>query len=935
MHDHKSLVQPLERVSLARQLFEKLLKGEKLALDPDNPQDKALIEMIGSVNSDVPAKFYYKTPTSLKDRFFSERQDKIDTSAHFLSTDLIEEARSVVSFLKTKGHENLEVAASNPRTRSLKNLDKSLVRADNFVLTPQTDFVGLVQALKLLELHIEEAMAGNAQSPLPKLFILNADGRFDSLLDFCGLDQNTMPQLPVFQSGSLDDFANILRSDGKDTAKPLPAQAPLVLLNAGDGPIPLSHATGNGEKINDLERIVRTLRYPFDLHHIDEAIGPSPENCELRGSFSSNAEAKHEEVAGAIAVAPSSVIEANLGIGNTRRALYVVSDGGIVFNDPRIADYFVNHPWFGAHLRTIVHPDIGFPGPESKPVMSAVGSKEIFFRMAVDACKQIKANGGTPDYSATEHTVFMMGFYDPEVQDNVSVAVRSTQPIQFLDNPSFDDEYDGDIGGRHYTKLPGEFLTLVQQDDRDDPIMSRETAFAKAFNGLVDVCGIAPGSLSLEFQKSARPDFQVQFDSQVIICGQSFGHAPIIQKLWDHNIQSTDWAGQINTIDDLLSFFLERPDVLVISGRPVSNLLPAERLLADWLIPCIAFVDSQTDPTACKPIFEKTEYTRPFLNTIRQMIQTGVIGERMCDVVDIAHTQDQLLEKILATAAMAKSRSFREEYPPNTVTLRDSHRPNISLLVSASSQNPKHLDSSYDLTRNFIDHDLGVVTGMGKKSAMGLSVYASLEATAAGQDVYVAGVQEPALAKREGFPIEYVEAFFGGVDVNNQANVIVEASRLERILKILEVDKILDYYSRTNQPMKKIHVGVGGAGTLEEILVALWLKMSGHPAFLDMHIVLLNHDKVFKPFIEHMNGGLGNNNVNVAESEAEVMQVIGRILKIPIAYKHYARPHGVGFYPFEASENPNLQALMAKAPSNTGNPSADIAGFDFPLRSLA
>jgi predicted Rossmann-fold nucleotide-binding protein len=954
MQDQASLADILSRVSMARQRFEELLAGGKPLLDPSHPQDKAFIEIIKATSSEVPSKFFYKTPTSLKDAYFTERQAKIDTSAHFLSMDLVEESAGVVSFLKDKGHKNIAVAGDGLRTREAAQVDEALKRADNFVLTPQADFISVFQALTLLEHQVQEAMAGITPSSLPRLFILNAKGHFDPLLRFCGLDKalaagalteefsggKAVPKPPVYQAASLEQLEKLVQIKGLNTRKALAVEAPLFVLD-GKGPLPLSHATGNGEKINDLERIVRTLRYPLDLHHIDEAIGPNPENCELRGSFSSNAEAKYEEVSAAIAATSPAIIKANLGKDNARRALYVVSDGGIIFNDPRVADYFLNHPQFGAHLRTLIHPDIGFPGPESKPVMSAVGGKENFFRMVVEAFEKIKAEGGTPpDYGAVDNAVFMIGFYDPAAKKMLKLAVRSTIPMQFLTSLNLEDEYGSDISGRHYTKLVGSMMTLAQQDDRDDPAMSRETAFARAFNGLLATGGIKENTLVPEFAKSSRPNFRVQFDSQVIINGRSFDHSKLIESLWDHNIQSTDWAGEIRTIDDLRAFFAQRYDLMVISGRAVSKTLPAERLMADWLIPCVGFVDSQTDPTACPPIIQKTEYTKPFLKTIRQMIQTGVIGERMCDVIDIAHTPDQLQDKILATAASAKARSIKEDVKPQTATLRDSGRSNISLLVSASSQNPKHLDSSYSLTRNFIDNGWGIVTGMGKKSAMGLSVYAGLEAKANGQDAYVAGVQEPVLVKREGFPVEHVEAFFGKLDAKNQANAIIETSRLERILKILEADKLLEHYERTGKAMKKVHVGVGGAGTLEEILIGLWLKMSGHPAFKDVHVVLLNHDEIFKPFIEHMNGSLPINNLHVAESEAEVIKIVGRILRKPdAAYTHYARPHGVGFHPFEPSENPNLSGLMARASfafkgGNDNNKKGLIDWLLHPIKSM-
>ncbi len=531
--------------------------------------------------------------------------------------------------------------------------------------------------------------------------------------------------------------------------------------------------------------------------------------------------------------------------------------------------------------------------------------------------KAVRKAGPNVDKLVHDHASVIITPFDlKEGDDQVTFGVRTKTPLEFITNPDLEDAIG--ISGRHYTKVAGSPKTIAELDEANDDHMVNGIALAKAYNLLLQKMGHKPNTAKFDFNKSVHPEFRLMTDQIPIVDGAAFVDPSIENLLIDKGIQTASFPREIKDFDDLADF-VEGGSMLAFLGRSFSGMEnEADAFLMKWVLPMAAIVSKQLKTRSGPLLIRETDHTKPFLRVLHSLYKNGVMNEAPKDIIRVAKTDEQAIEVIEAAskAPLPKNDDTPDYGNPN---LPDSGKSNVTIYLSATSFKKEAIEDAYYLTQIMMLNDLGVITGGMEGGPGGMSVYAALELIANGvvEDPYIGCVQEHAAKSKEGFPKGPVDAFLG------EGHMIVTSNRFERMQKLSEIDKLRKEYERTGEAPKKLIVSIeGGAGTLEENLILMWLKLAGEPCLQNTSFVFLNrgcYDQTFK----ELNGDLQDLGVYVCGNKRELFRVINQndLLDKHLEYEGFLeaiKPKiklsgEAGMYPFEPEKNKKLAALLQKA----------------------
>jgi len=916
----------LGRVRLVRNLLSDLVEGKKLELDPTSQEGALITKFLDELDLDAPSFFYRVTPEDREDPRKLRAIMEADTSVHLLSTDLIDRSRKMAGFLSERDIQNVRTFGADIRFRPVEGLDLEglYASADNFVLaSADADIVACLQAFELMTRQLQAIHDCDFDDPsLSKQVVIdNERGAFTGLLKLAGLDhpklmsvlakafkqacegegEEVLPSPRIAVVNGLDALSNVLLIDGVMPKMALDNDA-VIMTSDMEGPRVASFASGNQEKHHDFVNNVQRGGFPLKYRHIHDTVGLYLDGNEFRGTFSANNADKHQVTIDRVNVVYPA--------GNTPD-LFFSSDGGFVFRNPAVTEHFLTDAEYAEHLQTIVHPESGFPGPETKDVLTGAGGKKQFFGDLVD---YFAAHPEADSY-AIEHCTFMVTDLSDRTNPK-TYGVRTKAEVEFIDE--FRPADDPDISGRHCSRPPGSHYTIAELVERGSDYATTNHAFGKAYRYLMSACGVPSNSYDHQMNQKIHPDYVLTTDQGVQIESDSI--RPKMELSDD--ITLSGFEGAIRTIDDLRAF-TQSAEAFALYGRAVDpeRETLADRLLIDWLLPITLFVNRQ-DKTLRGPVVMRRRNHSDVLAVLTNYLARGTIGDRLKDIVHLAYSNDQMREQIEAAARMWK---------PDHITIPehpDLHIPTpdvdvVSLFLSASSNAASDLDDAYTITKNFHLNGLGVLTGWGGVAPMGQTTYASLEMIADGHPVWMGGVQSYHLTEKEGYPIEATEAFFGDLSQDDpdetEAPFFVAPDRLKRIEHLIEAKRLTDHYERTGEAMNKVYVALkAGAGTLEEILIPLYLKIQGHPAFTNTTFVMYNKDGIQDPFLNYINGFQEELGIRAVNSLEEVMMVVEQALGremtyfSPEEYPEVKRSQEIGLYPFEGEKNPQLKSLLER-----------------------
>lgn len=886
------------RLETLQQNLDALLKGQKLNLDPDNPHDQRMINLLENMypadphryaerDLDVPAKLYYITPEqSANGKADSIR--KIDTQVHPLCFDANAEQFNFKRGCLENNMTNVVVMGMDLHFRPRKLMDQAAKRADNLVLHHRGDLVALSQTVKAL-LDITE---NDNPDKIKSLTISNANGRFTPVLEMLAIDPSITRDFKIGECSikivqDADNLISALRAHGEHLNLPLEPLPALFEATA--------FATTSDEKLDDDKRVKERARLNYLSLHSDDVGGHSRNANEFTGSPGGNAldkvRATLEEKRNA-----GELIMAN---GLPANTFLKVADGAECMFDPRIR--------FAKDMRDgnrLVHRFSEFPGAETKPISARIGgSKEGYYSAMERALREVGPDADKRVIDTCVAIVAPLVGNDPA--DPVYYAVKAQTPLELVFTPRPDHKLKSQ---RHFQKPLDRDETIAELEVAGDPWMARELAIAKAMRVLGAAAAIP----------KRAPDLQETFDAarkMRIAVGRNFSkHEPLAQDMRRNGLHLERTSHEIRSFDDIRTLLDNgggaNRGYAFVGGKTGYG---HNFFLSDLCAPSSLFVAKQLrDPrvNGNPAVIIDPENTRygAFKDIIRSLSDNGNIPQDVHRIMKFAKTAEEAAKYIRERAIHEEN--FAPELDIRDQKLRYEDRDMVTFFLSASCALPYVQDDAYSGAVNWGMNGYGGMSGFGEQFPMGWNVWGYLALIKQGLDVPIQGVQDPYAMKTEGWPIGPMEQIAG------PGNAVVARDILYRLEMLLELEK----YRAQPERKKLVTVHSAGAGGLQEISGALGLKVEGERGLENAHFFIRNTPRTLQTgVVVRDNDALLNEiakrysfkdlGIHPCKDQKDEMRIASEIVGRRLEFYEVKRPYDTD-YPFVESKNPYAEWLL-------------------------
>lgn len=905
--------------------LDKILDGEKLYLDPEKPDDALLIQQIHNFypedhdkvmdrSLDSPPQAYYITP-DIAGTPREKKRLEISTQVHplherFISTQEI----FLRNCSKLNQIHNVVMAGADLHFRDRRDYQEAFDRSENFFLHKRGDVVSLSQTIKLLR-NIVDGKDTSERS----IVIDNPNGRFTPTLEFLGIEgQDGVSRLnDALKANKIKTLIGLVEQTGTgiskvhelgiDNRRRLPVLPPLFEEN-------LFFDTSSDEKIKDTRGTLIANRSDIEIKHANELTGHSEHDSEFKWSFGGNALAKgittlKDKLA-------SGRIDDDLAGHELSRknGFLLFADGGEYYEEKGLADTQAL-----SSVKGIVHPDIEYPGSETKPWSQGLGNKGDTYIALARAKEELeKKTGHKVSARSIDNCVAVV---IPIHQDDINrpryYAVKASTKMDtvFEPQPAHHIHYTQ----RHFQRFETCDQTLAELEDDGDSRLIEELAISKAMRGIMNAARVPKKFIDLKASFDSVKDVEVVCPWRMDSIDAA---ADLREQLKNAGFKPKIMENSVNSFDDVRRV-MKKSNALFFP-----NIVTGEKenfWMSRILLPASVLVGKQLrDPSVNgnpMVMFSGTEERCEFEGILDHLKRSGMV------------TQD-LHFLYNRSAKMSSAMRFIKEQSQHHTKYDDYHshkfqdlpkvdRDVVAYLLSASSAHSVDNENSFVGAVNFALNGFDLCSGMGSNAPMGWHVWGGLQAKREGFDVNVQGVQDPYAMKTEGWPLEEMNKFMG------KGHAVVAPDIFVRIWQILEMEKL----KQNSQMQKLVITQANGIGGLQEIASLLALKEAQVAGTDRMSLIIENTQRatasgsVYRPHdalldLLDRRGELDEGNgIYVSSHPQETMAIASRITGKELKFFDVSRPADT-LFPFAREKNDYYDWLMHEgasysAPSRT------------------
>ncbi len=896
--------------------LDKILKGEKLYLDPEDKRDALMIEQIQAFypndfeqtfnrNLDSKPEMYYITPEQegqvIEGKSAKDWILEADTSVHPLHTNLSVSAARFQRGASLNEVTNYVMAGADPHFRNPVHYQDAYDRSENLFLHCDGDVVSLSQTVKLMRQCLESDQDGQRA-----IIIDDTTQRFTPFLSMLSMD---------YEEGI--DWANdLLKEHGKDIRLGVvnEAKTGISKLNAlgynVDTPLEalpqlynsLFFETSSEEKEHDINGVVDHHKLDVSVHHANSLTGHSEHAPEWTWTYGGNALDKIKLTLQDKLANPNLDSElAAMGLSRAD-AFIMVADGGESCADERLRDTKIFED-----VLPLSHPFAEFPGSETKPVAQRHGPKQDGYYIRQQGYNELDGN---VDTRIADNCIMIVASLDQEDPNNpVYFAFKNKQILKQVFEPSPD--YHTHYTQRHFQHPEGISQTLAEMEENHDDWMHSNMAITGAFLLLTKTGGIKNKEVELKQQFNRHNRLQVA-SAWPIPEGMSFP-----KKLKEHDVRLSKPEEPINSFNDIRRFMRNNKGY-VFPKVPVAEnenfwmsriVLPSSIYVAKQLRdphvngnPMVTYSRIGEERPAVEKIFDHLKRSAMVSQDPHYMYNRAVKVKSSANYM-----------KKMSSIHVPTSEMEVNPYQP----LPDTGKKNVVLfLLSASSAHPMDNDDAYSAAANFgmNYHRMGegvvLKSGMGAQNPMGWSVMGGLQLIREGFDnVAVQGVQDPYAMKTEGWPSEEMHKYMG------EGHAIVAPDIFVRVEQLIGMD-IEEFGEDVELTIVCQANGIGG---LQESGSVLGLREAGVPILQNANIIIQNrprsvaagdigpHDALIEMMEEQ--GDMWN--VGVCETVEEMMELAGEMTGRDFSYYDVQRPQDT-LFPFAREKYDYYDWFMGK-----------------------
>ncbi|MGH1376295.1 MAG: hypothetical protein ACRBCK_08105 [Alphaproteobacteria bacterium] len=895
--------------------LDKILKGEKLYLDPEDKRDALMIEQIHAFypdafdetfrrNLDSKPEMYYITPDQKNHRIEGKTAEdwilSADTSVHPLHTNLSVSSARFKRGASLNQVNNFVMAGADPHFRNTMHYVQAFDRSENLFLHCDGDVVALSQTVKLMK----ESLEADAHSPR-SIIIDDTTERFSPFLKMMSL---------YYEEGV--DWANdALKEQGVDIRIGVvnEAKTGISKLNALGynvdvelSPLPqlynnLFFETSSEEKEHDIRGVVDHHKLDVSVHHANALTGHSEHAPEWTWTYGGNALDKIKLTLKDKLDNPNLDSElAAMGLDRSK-AFIMVADGGESCADERLRDTISFKD-----VLSLSHPFAEFPGSETKPVAQRHGPKQDGYYIRKNGYDEIEGN---VDTRIADNCIMIAAPLEQEDIDNpVYYAFKNKQIQEQIFKPKPD--YHTHYTQRHFQCPDGIGKTLAELEEDQDPWMHEDLAISGAFILLAKTGGV----------QNKKVELQQQFNQHNRLPMATAWPVPegmsLPKKLKEHDVRLMKLEETVNTFDDVRRFMRNNKGY-VFPKVPVAE--NENFWMSRIALPSSIYVAKQLrDPHVNgNPMvtYSKIGQERPAVEKIFDHLKRSAMVSQ-----DPHYMYNRAVKVKSAANYMKKMSSVHAPTSEMEVNpykaLAETGKKNVVLfLLSASSANPLDNNDAYSAAANIgmnyhrLDEGVVLKSGMGAQNPMGWSVMAGLQLIREGFDnVAVQGVQDPFAMKTEGWPVEEMHKYMG------DGHAVVAPDIFVRIEQLLDTG-----FENSDDVELTIVCQANGIGGLQEISGVLGLRDAGLAVLQNANIIIQNRPR------EVVGGDLGPHdalielmeergdmwNVGVCETIPEMMQLMGEMTGRDFTYFSVDRPQDT-LFPFAREKYDHYDWFMGK-----------------------
>lgn len=794
--------------------LDRILDGEKLTLDPENADDVLLIQQIHNFypedyesvldrSLDSPPAVYYITPDIVGTEREQERLE-ISTRVHPLHERLIN-SQEIFQRNSSKLNQihNIVMAGGDLHFRDRRDYQKAFDRSENFFLHKRGDVVSLSQTIKLL-CNVAEGRDKTERS----IVIDNPNGRFTPVLRFLGIEghEGIDALNDTFKRHKIKTLVGLVEMTGTSISKlnelavdkhrKLPVLPPLF---GGK----LFFDTSSDEKIKDTNDTLAQNRSDIEIRHANLLSGHSEHDPEFTSSFGGNALAKGMTTLKDKLGSPH--LDDDLlkqGVTRTSGCL-MFADGGEYYEERELAN---THAL--SSVKHIVHPDIEYPGPETKPWSQGLGNKPDTYSALNQAKTELeKATGRKVSARSVDNCVTVVIPLQQDDMDNPRYyAVKGVAKMDtvFDPRPAHHIHYTQ----RHFQRFEDCEQTLSELEDENDLRLVAGLAISKAMRGMMNAARVPkrPRDLKTEFDFTKDLEVVCPWQADELEQGSfrsEFAKAGMKFKILDA-VESFDDVRRVMTKSKALFF----PNV--ISGEKKNFWM------SQILLPASILVGKQLrDPKVNgnpMVMFSGNDRRPAFEGILDHLKTSGMITQDLHFLYNRGTKMSSVMRYIVEQ--MQKHVQYDEYQHHKYQELPDTGELLVAYLLSATSAHKVDNDNAYKGAVNCVLNGQGVISGLGYSAPMGWHVMGALQAIREGFKGVIQGIQDPHAKKTEGMPLAEINKFMG------EGHGVVAPDIFIRILQILEIEKLMKY-PNLKKPVVTQANGIGG---LQEIAGFLALK---------------------------------------------------------------------------------------------------------------